>query len=354
MKSVCIGDMKLEVPIIQGGMGVGISLGNLAGHVAKNGGMGVISTAHPGYRAEDFEKNPVEVNKRELAKEIQKAKEIAKGKGMVAINAMVAITDYAQMVEVAIKNKIDAIISGAGLPMNLPGFVKGTKVKIAPIVSSGKAARLICKTWDRRYHVAPDFVVIEGSEAGGHLGFHKEDVLNKTTAKLADIFKEVKETIQPFVEKYQKEIPIFVAGGVYDANDIKQFVDLGVDGVQMATRFICTEECDADIKYKEAFINAKKEDIEIVKSPVGMPGRAIMTKLTERLKNEERIPVKRCYNCLVPCDVKTTPYCISSALINAAKGNLDEGLVFSGSNGYRNDKIVTVKELMDELKEGFK
>lgn len=354
MKSVCIGDMKLEVPIIQGGMGVGISLGNLAGHVAKNGGMGVISTAHPGYRAEDFEKNPTEVNKRELAKEIQKAKEIAKGKGMVAINAMVAITDYAQMVEVAIKNKIDAIISGAGLPMNLPGFVKGTKVKIAPIVSSGKAARLICKTWDRRYHVAPDFVVIEGSEAGGHLGFHKEDVLNKTTAKLAVIFKEVKETLQPFVEKYQKEIPIFVAGGVYDADDIKQFMDLGADGVQMATRFICTEECDADIKYKEAFINAKKEDIEIVKSPVGMPGRAIMTKLTERLKNDERIPVKRCYNCLVPCDVKTTPYCISSALINAAKGNLDEGLVFSGSNGYRNDKIVTVKELMDELKEGFK
>ena len=354
MKSVCIGDMKLEVPIIQGGMGVGISLGNLAGHVAKNGGMGVISTAHPGYRAEDFEKNPTEVNKRELAKEIQKAKEIAKGKGMVAINAMVAITDYAQMVEVAIKNKIDAIISGAGLPMNLPGFVKGTKVKIAPIVSSGKAARLICKTWDRRYHVAPDFVVIEGSEAGGHLGFHKEDVLNKTTAKLADIFKEVKETLQPFVEKYQKEIPIFVAGGVYDADDIKQFMDLGAYGVQMATRFICTEECDADIKYKEAFINAKKEDIEIVKSPVGMPGRAIMTKLTERLKNDERIPVKRCYNCLVPCDVKTTPYCISSALINAAKGNLDEGLVFSGSNGYRNDKIVTVKELMDELKEGFK
>ena len=354
MKSVCIGDMKLEVPIIQGGMGVGISLGNLAGHVAKNGGMGVISTAHPGYRAEDFEKNPTEVNKRELAKEIQKAKEIAKGKGMVAINAMVAITDYAQMVEVAIKNKIDAIISGAGLPMNLPGFVKGTKVKIAPIVSSGKAARLICKTWDRRYHVAPDFVVIEGSEAGGHLGFHKEDVLNKTTAKLADIFKEVKETLQPFVEKYQKEIPIFVAGGVYDADDIKQFMDLGADGVQMATRFICSEECDADIKYKEAFINAKKEDIEIVKSPVGMPGRAIMTELTERLKNDERIPVKRCYNCLVPCDVKTTPYCISSALINAAKGNLDEGLVFSGSNGYRNDKIVTVKELMDELKEGFK
>ena len=329
MKKVNIGDMTLDVPIIQGGMGVGISLGNLAGNVALNGGMGVISTAHPGYRADDFEKNPLEANKRELANEIKKAKEIAKGKGMVAINAMVAITDYAALVEVAVKSKIDAIISGAGLPMNLPSFVQGTKVKIAPIVSSGKAAKLICKTWDRKFKVAPDFVVIEGSEAGGHLGFHKEDVLNKTTAKL-------------------------VAGGVYDSEDIQKYLDLGADGVQMATRFICTEECDADIKYKQAFINAKKGDIEIVKSPVGMPGRAIMTKLTERLKQDERIPVKRCYNCLIPCDVKTTPYCISGALINAAKGNLDEGLVFSGSNGYRNDKIISVKELMDELKRGLK
>ena len=333
MKSVKIGEMTLEVPIIQGGMGVGISLGNLAGNVALNGGMGVISTAQPGYRAADFEKNTVEANRRELANEIQKAKEIAKGKGIVAI---------------------DAIISGAGLPLNLPGLVKDTKIKLAPIVSSGKAAKLICKTWDRKFKVIPDFIVIEGSEAGGHLGFHKEDVLNKTTAKLADIFKEVKETIQPFIEKYQKEIPIFVAGGIYDSKDIQEYLDLGVDGVQMATRFICTKECDASDKYKQAFIDAKKEDIEIVKSPVGMPGRAIMTKLTEKLKAGERIPVKRCYNCLVPCDIKTTPYCISDALINAVKGNLDEGLVFSGSNGYRNDKIVSLKELMDELKEGLK
>lgn len=354
MKSVKIGEMTLEVPIIQGGMGVGISLGNLAGNVALNGGMGVISTAQPGYKAADFEKNTVEANRRELANEIKKAKEIAGGKGIVAINAMVALSDYAGMVEVAVKNKIDAIISGAGLPLNLPGLVKDTGIKLAPIVSSGKAAKLICKTWDRKFKVVPDFVVIEGSEAGGHLGFHEADVLNKTTANLADIFKEVKETIQPFGEKYQKEIPIFVAGGIYDSKDIQKYLDLGADGVQMATRFICTKECDASDNYKQAFIDAKKEDIEIVKSPVGMPGRAIMTKFTERLKIEKKIPIKRCYNCLVPCDIKTTPYCISEALINAVKGNLDEGLVFSGSNGYRNDKIVTVKELMDELKEGLK
>lgn len=353
MKRVKIGEFTLDVPIIQGGMGVGISLGNLAGNVAKNGAMGVISTAHPGYRAKDFETNSLAVNRRELANEIKKAKEIAAGHGMVAINAMVALSDYAGLVTSAVKSKVDAIISGAGLPMNLPSFVKGTSVKIAPIVSSGKAAKLICRAWDRKFNVAPDFVVIEGSEAGGHLGFHKEDVLNKTTASLEDIFNEVKETLKPFVEKYQKEIPIFVAGGIFTNEDIKKYISLGADGVQMGTRFICTHECDADIKYKEAFINASKEDIEIVRSPVGMPGRAIMTKLTETLKTGTKIPVKKCYNCLIPCDIKTTPYCISTALINAARGNLDQGLVFSGSNGYRNEKIVSVKELIDELKEGL-
>ena len=152
----------------------------------------------------------------------------------------------------------------------------------------------------------------------------------------------------------QNNIPYKIHDDIYDSKDIQEYLDLGADGVQMATRFICTKECDASDEYKQAFIDAKKEDIEIVKSPVGMPGRAIMTKLTEKLKAGERIPVKRCYNCLVPCDIKTTPYCISDALINAVKGNLDEGLVFSGSNGYRNDKIVSVKELMDELKEGLK
>lgn len=237
MKSVKIGEMTLEVPIIQGGMGVGISLGNLAGNVALNGGMGVISTAQPGYKAADFEKNTVEVNRRELANEIKKAKEIAGGKGIVAINAMVALSDYTGMVEVAVKNKIDAIISGAGLPLNLPSLVKDTGIKLAPIVSSGKAAKLVCKTWDRKFKVVPDFIVIEGSEAGGHLGFHEADVLNKTTANLADIFKEVKETIQPFVEKYQKEIPIFVAGGIYDSKDIQKYLDLGADGCTNGNTF---------------------------------------------------------------------------------------------------------------------
>lgn len=351
MNKINIGDKVLDIPIIQGGMGVGVSLGNLAGAVAHEGGMGVISTAHPGYRAPDFNSHTLKANLRELTNEIKKAKEIAAGKGMIAVNVMVAITDYAQMVEQAVKSGVDAIISGAGLPMNLPKYVENTKVKIAPIVSSSKAARLILKTWDRKYHKAPDFIVIEGSEAGGHLGFHKEDIINQTTQKLSEILKDVLETVTPYVEKYKQKIPVFVAGGVFDGKDIKKYLDLGASGVQMATRFIATHECDADIKFKEMFVKAKKEDIQLVKSPVGMPGRAIRTPLTERLAKEERIAVKKCFNCLIPCTPQTTPYCISGALIEAAKGNIEEGLVFSGSNGYRIDKIVSVKELIDELME---
>lgn len=357
MYNVNIGDKVLDIPIIQGGMGVGISLGGLAGSVAANGGMGVISTAHPGYRAEDFNKKWQEANLRELDVEIKKAKTIASGKGMVAVNVMVAINDYAMMVEQAIKSGVDAIISGAGLPMNLPKYVENTKVKIAPIVSSAKAAKLILKTWDRKYNKTPDFVVIEGSDAGGHLGFKKEEVLSNTTQKLSEILTEVLEVVKPYIEKYKQKIPVFVAGGIFTGKDIKKYLDLGASGVQMATRFIGTHECDANIRFKEAFVNAKKEDIQLVKSPVGMPGRAIMTTMTRKLgalQLGERLPIKRCYDCLIPCDPKTTAYCISGALIEAAKGNIEDGLVFSGSNGYRIEKIVSVKELIDELMEECK
>ena len=338
----------MTVPIIQGGMGVGVSLGNLAGHVAFNGGMGVISTAHPGYREEDFETNTLQANLRALKNEIKKAKDISQGKGIVAINAMVAIQDYDAMIKASLQANVDAIISGAGLPLKLPQLVDGHDVLIAPIVSSGKAAKLILKNWMKKYHRCADFVVIEGSQAGGHLGFKKEDVIAHTVQSLEHIFQDVKKVVQEFEELFQKKIPVFVAGGIYTKEDIQKYLNIGVDGVQMATRFITTYECDADVKYKEMFLKAKKEDIELVTSPVGMPGRAISNKLTETIKTQ-RIPVKKCYQCLIPCDVKTTPYCISRALIEAVKGNIDEGLIFSGSNGYRNEKIVSVKELIDEL-----
>lgn len=348
MKTIMFGNKKMTVPIIQGGMGVGVSLGNLAGHVALNGGMGVISTAHPGYREEDFETNTLNANIRALKNEIKKAKDIAKGNGLVAINAMVAIKDYDTMIQASLDAKVDAIISGAGLPLKLPQLVEGHQVLIAPIVSSGKAAQLILKKWYKKYQRCADFIVIEGSQAGGHLGFKKEDLINQTVATLENILKEVKETVVQFEDVFKKHIPIFVAGGIYTKEDIQRFLKLGADGVQMATRFITTYECDADIQYKRMFLNAKQEDIQLVASPVGMPGRAISNQLTEKIKTE-RIPVKKCYRCLIPCDVKTTPYCISRALIEAVKGNIDDGLIFSGSNGYRSDKLMSVKELMIEL-----
>ena len=346
-----IKDKELKIPLIQGGMGVGVSLSNLAGNVAKYGAMGVISTADIGFMEPDFWNNPIASNLRGLEKEIKKAKEIANGNGLIAINAMVATTYYAESVKTAVQAGVDCIISGAGLPLELPAFVKGSDTAIAPIVSSAKAANVICRLWDKRYQVIPDFIVIEGSEAGGHLGFLKEELLNNTAKPLLEILQEVLVTIKPFEQKYSRKIPVFVAGGIYTREDVKTFTDAGADGVQVATRFIATYECDASMAYKQAFLNAGKDDIQIVQSPVGMPGRALRTPLIERLEKEKRITPKRGALCLHACDVKTTPYCITNALIEAVKGNYEEGLFFCGSNAWKLDRIVSVQELIQELME---
>lgn len=344
-----IKNKNLTIPLIQGGMGVGISLGHLAGHVAKKGGMGMISAAHPGYRRQDFMQDSWQSNLKGLDEEIQKAKAIAQGHGLVGVNIMVAINRYEEMVLQAVASGADIIISGAGLPLSLPQYTKGTPTAIAPIVSSARSAQLILKTWDRRYQVIPDLIIIEGPEAGGHLGFDKNDLLHHQTPSLESILQEVLAVIQPYQEKYQQNIPVFVAGGIYDGHDLKHFLDLGAAGAQIATRFIATYECDAAEAYKQMFVKCRQEDIQIVQSPVGMPGRAIRTPLIERLNQGEKIPLKHCFNCLKPCDPKTTPYCISMALIEAARGNLTEGLFFCGSNAWRIQKICHVFELIDEI-----
>ncbi len=344
-----INGKKLEIPIIQGGMGVGVSLANLAGHVAKNGGVGVISTAGAGYLKEGFWQNSQKLNVEGLTEEIKKAKEIAMGKGMVAINAMVATTDYAQAVATAIKAGIDCVISGAGLPLELPKIVKDSKVAMAPIVSSAKAIKTICKAWDTRDGVAPDFVVVEGSLAGGHLGFKKAELLEGTAQPLKDIVKEVVSTIIPYEEKYQRKIPVFAAGGIFTSEDVMEMINVGAAGVQVGTRFIATHECDASEAYKQVFVNAKEEDIQIVGSPAGLPGRAFKTPLIKKLEAEGRIPPTTCIKCLRTCTVATTPYCISKALISAVKGDFENGLFFTGANGHRIEKIQSVKEVIDEL-----
>ena len=336
---------KLRVPLIQGGMGIGVSLGNLAGHVMLEGGLGVISAAQPGFREPDFYQNTIEANLRALEKEVAKARQISQGHGLLGINVMVAAEDYDIYVKAISQMDVDLIISGAGLPLELPTLVGDTKIALAPIVSSAKAAYLLCKRWLARSQKLPDLLIIEGPLAGGHLGFSWAELKENKTQELHQILEEVLVVLKD----QNWSIPVFVAGGIYSSSDIQAYIDLGAAGVQMATRFIATHECDADIQFKQAFINAKEEDIRFVISPSGYPGRAINNPLVETLMRDEKVKVKRCVNCLKPCNPAATPYCITEALINAVQGNVQEGLIFTGTNGYRIDRLVSVKELIQEL-----
>ena len=370
LKPLKIGNLVAKHPVIQGGMGVGVSLSSLAGAVAKAGGIGIISTAQIGFKDQDFGKNPMAANLRAIHSELKKAREKAP-QGILGFNIMVATKEYASYVKEAVKAGADVIISGAGLPIDMPKFVaeaenenggsekKERRTMIAPIVSSVKSALVICRMWDRKYHTAPDFIVVEGPCAGGHLGFSREQLteLGADTDHVAETFdepaydKEVRgiiETVKSFAEKYKKHIPVITAGGIFDHKDVLHQFALGAEGVQAATRFVTTEECDADIAYKEAYINAKEEDIVIVKSPVGMPGRAIKNKFLERVA-QGPVKVERCFRCLEHCNPAETPYCITKALINAAEGKIDEALLFCGSNAYRCEKIETVPEVMAAL-----
>lgn len=370
LKPLKIGNLVAKHPVIQGGMGVGVSLSSLAGAVAKAGGIGIISTAQIGFKDQDFGKNPMAANLRAIHSELKKAREKAP-QGILGFNIMVATKEYASYVKEAVKAGADVIISGAGLPIDMPKFVaeaenenggsekKERRTMIAPIVSSVKSALVICRMWDRKYHTAPDFVVVEGPCAGGHLGFSREQLaeLGADTDHVAETFDEpaydkeicgIIETVKSFAEKYKKHIPVITAGGIFDHKDVLHQFALGAEGIQAATRFVTTEECDADIAYKEAYINAKEEDIVIVKSPVGMPGRAIKNKFLERVA-QGPVKVERCFRCLEHCNPAETPYCITKALINAAEGKIDEALLFCGSNAYRCEKIETVPEVMAAL-----
>lgn len=310
----------------------------------------MISAAHPGYQFEGFRKNPIATNCEAIKYHIKKAKEIADGHGLIGVNIMVAGQGYEEMVKASIEGGCDAIISGAGLPLDLPRIAKG-KTLLAPIVSSGKAARLIAKVWDKRYQYTPDFVVVEGSEAGGHLGFKKEDLLAGTCQKLADILADVKKELQPFQEKFQKTIPVFVAGGIDSGKKIAEFMKLGASGVQIATPFIATYECDAATEFKDMVINAKAEDIEIVKSPTGFPGRAIVNEFVKKTRERGNIHMQNCLHCMIPCTPEDTPYCIREALIQSVKGNVNNGLVFVGTQAAKIAGMKHVDELIKEYME---
>lgn len=340
------------MPIIQGGMGVGISLSGLASAVANMGAIGVIAATGIGMLEPDFVTNFHGANDRALRREMALARE--KTKGIIGVNVMVALTDFNELVLGAVEEGADLILMGAGLPLKeLPlDKLRKSDAEAVPIVSSARATRLIFQYWSHNYHHVPNAVVVEGPKAGGHLGFKKEQI-NDSNYCLDKLLAEVLAALAPFQDEYQKQIPVIVAGGIFTGTDIYKYLQLGAAGVQMATRFIATEECDASLEFKQSIINCKEEDLIIIDSPVGLPGRAVRNQFLTDVAAGVKKPFKCPWKCLKSCDFRTVPYCIALALTNAKQGFLKDGFTFSGANGYRLEKITTVHELIEEIKSEY-
>ncbi len=343
-----IGDLLATLPIIQGGMGVGISLSGLSSAVANQGGIGVIAVAGIGMSEPDFIKNYMQANIRALREEIRKARSMTKG--IIGVNIMVALSNFGDYVATAIQEGVDIIFAGAGLPLNLPSYLsENVKTKLVPIVSSAKAASLLTRRWYEKYRYVPDAIVIEGPRAGGHLGFKSEQIADPAY-QLETLVVEVVKEANVLEEKYGKKIPVIAAGGIYTGADIRKFLELGASGVQMATRFVTTEECDAANAFKQSYLDSEEKDIMIIKSPVGLPGRAIRNSFLCDVAAGENKPFSCPFHCIITCDYKNAPYCIASALIHAKKGDFSQGFAFSGANAWRTDKIISVDELIKNLR----
>ncbi len=347
MQELKIGNKTARIPIIKGGMGVGVSRSKLAGAVAAEGGIGVISSAQIGYDEEGFETDPNACNLKAIEKHVKAAKKQANG-GLVGVNIMVALKDYKDHVKAAAFAGADLIISGAGLPVTLPELTEGFDVKIAPIVSTEKAARILLKMWDRKYQKTADLVIVEGPDAGGHLGFSPEELSQRGQLDYDLEIRKIIRTVGAYAEKFDKKIPVVVAGGISSREDVLHALSLGADGIQAATKFVATRECDANAAYKEAYIKAQNSDAAIIKSPVGMPGRALHNDFLEKI-GQKSLKVKKCYGCLESCSPHKIPYCITDALIRAVKGDVQNGLIFCGANVGKITKISTVREVMKEL-----
>jgi NAD(P)H-dependent flavin oxidoreductase YrpB (nitropropane dioxygenase family) len=336
-------------------MGVGISLSGLASAVASAGAIGVIATAGIGQFEPDWYTHFKEANKRSLRREITTAK--ANTDGIIGINIMVALSDFDELVQCAVDERADVLFIGAGLPIKLPATLPldslgALHTKFVPIVSSGRAADLIFKAWAKHFKHVPDAVVVEGPMAGGHLGFKREQI-DAPDYKLEKILPDVISAIKPYEQQFGKSIPVIAGGGIYTGQDIYKFMQMGAGGVQMATRFVATYECDASDEFKQLFLKCKKEDIIIIDSPLGLPGRAIRCDFLDRISSGGKEHFECNWKCLRSCDFKNVPYCIGRALTNAKKGDLKNGFAFAGANAYRVDKLVSVKELITGLMDEF-
>ncbi|MBE0504470.1 MAG: nitronate monooxygenase [Desulfuromonadales bacterium] len=349
MKALKIGQYTLRFPLIQGGMGVRVSGGSLAGHVARCGGVGLIATAGLGLNSRHFDgRNFFTADPAALRDEFAKAYAIAPD-GIVGANCMVAVTNYDTMVRVACESGAKVIVSGAGLPLNLPALTADfPQVALVPIVSSVKAAELIARKWHKAYSRLPDAVVVEDPDtAGGHLG----EKMEKIGSGEYDQYATVRGVKDYFRSEWQLEMPVIAAGGIWDRADLLHALAEGADGVQMASRFVTTVECDAADAFKQAYINCKQEDIGLIMSPAGLPGRAILTHF-DKVRERDVALGQRCPSgCLKKCAYKETRerFCIVHALDRAQRGDVETGLVFCGTNAWRADHISTVAEIFAEL-----
>jgi NAD(P)H-dependent flavin oxidoreductase YrpB (nitropropane dioxygenase family) len=351
MKALNIGGLLVPTGIIQGGMGVGISLSGLASAVASEGGVGVISAAGLGMLYKDSSQDYLTNCISGLRAEIRKSRQ--KSDGILGVNIMVALSNYDDLVRTSIEEGIDIIISGAGLPLDLPKYLTpGCKTRLVPIVSSARAAALICNKWLTNYNYLPDAVIVEGPKAGGHLGFKLEQIFDENYT-LEKLIPEVVAAVNEIATLNGKEIPVIAAGGIYSGADIVKIMKLGASGVQMGTRFVTTDECDASDEFKQAYLSARKEDVTIIKSPVGMPGRAIKSPFLEEVLAGKRQPKTCPVNCIRTCDINTAPYCIIASLTSALRGNFRRGYAFAGSNVWRTNKIIPVKELMNTIRQEY-
>jgi len=350
-----IDDIEARIPIVQGGMSVGISLSGLAAAVSNEGGISVIGAAGLGLLEDENPSNYREANEQALRSEIRKARSLTDG--LLGVNIMMALSDHGNLITAAIDEGVDLIFIGAGMWLRAPrqvdmDLVRDSSTKIVPIVSSARAARIIFRYWARHHTHVPDAVVIEGPKAGGHIGFAREDVSNPECA-LENVLPRVIEEIHPYRDRFGKSIPVIAAGGIFSGRDIYEMLQLGADGVQMGTRFVATHECDASDEFKEMYVNSTEEDMVVISSPVGLPGRAIRNSFLDNILAGRRTPFRCPWKCLVTCDFRKSPYCIARALVNARKGKITQGFAFAGLNAYRIEKIVSVKELIQSLIEEY-
>jgi len=355
MPELVIGDIVAKRPIVQGGMGIGVSLSRLASAVANEGGIGVISSVGMSFLDEDKKKRSKDANILAIREEIRKARKMTDG--VLGINIMLALTEFDEILKASFEEGIDIVFMGAGLPLKLPKeitpeLLKSSKTKTAVIVSSDRAAKIIFQNWEKYFNHVPDAVVVEGPLAGGHLGFKNENIENPDYT-LEKIFPGVIDAVKPFEQAFSKKIPVIAAGGIFTGEDIHKFIDMGASGVQMATRFVATDECDASDDFKKSYIDSKKEDIIIIKSPVGMPGRAIRNTFLDEVEAGRKKPFYCPWKCLKTCNFKESLYCIAQALVSAQKGVLADGFAFAGANAYKIREIISVKKLFSLLENEY-